>query len=142
MHIIQNLISFPACFFDVFSEHSPSRDIPRQARIIHPQSGHHSANENQPPEQLSLLRESQVVVLRRRERTFWRRSAFRAHESTSSAGRQALHFPGAQNCCVFYPHGGVFFFAGRVALGSGYAAGLGKEGLKWDQSGSFWVVLQ
>jgi hypothetical protein len=31
-----------------FSEHSPPRDIPRQARIIHPRSGHHSANESQP----------------------------------------------------------------------------------------------
>ena len=94
MHIPTKLISFPACFFDVFSKHSPSRDIPRQARIIHPQSGHHSANENQPPEQLSLLWEPQVVVLRRREHAFWRKLPFRVHGSTVSAGRRVLHFPG------------------------------------------------
>ena len=40
---------------------------------------------------------SYVGVLRRREHTFLRKLAFRVHGSTISAGRQALHFPGAQN---------------------------------------------
>jgi len=118
---LQNLISFPACFFDVFSEHSPSRDIPRQARIIHPQSGHHSANENQPPEQLSLLRESQVVVLRKREHAFWRQWPFRVHGSTVSAGRQALHFPGRKIDERFTCMGGYFFWAAQLAFELGSA---------------------
>ena len=82
---------------------------------------------------------SQVGVLRRRERTFWRKLAFRVHRSTVSAGRRALKKAGRKN---LRSETKLKVLVGKFAFGSGCPSGLGKGGSRVTPSGAkVWKVV-